>query len=65
MTIINEMASPHGFEPRLTEPESVVLPLNDREIKHKLFNYQKSDWSDGSSINPSHLILLIRDLYIF
>lgn len=29
---IPEMDAPRGFEPRLTESESVVLPLDDRAM---------------------------------
>ena len=32
MLILSKLAASHGFEPRLTESESAVLPLDDEAI---------------------------------
>lgn len=32
MQLLSKMAAPHGFEPRLTQSECAVLPLDDGAI---------------------------------
>ncbi len=32
------MAGGRGFEPRLTDPESAVLPLDDPPLRHALYH---------------------------
>jgi hypothetical protein len=38
------MTAPHGFEPWITEPESVVLPVTLRGNTKDFANYSKLLW---------------------
>ena len=54
--IARELAAPRGFEPRLTDPKSAVLPLDEGAVRHDLgYGMEGNGAEDGTRTRDPHL----------